>query len=163
MFLNLRQGATIYVLDKSGKIPVLKTGQVINVGNPTPTYNAQPNLMTGFQQKMEIAIRAKVDGIEGEFAHLPTDQSVYNYGNMVVADSQEAMLGEVENVSREAQQRLDNRENDEKTIEACGEMYKVLNPHYAKEKERDDELKAFSTRLDGIENSVGQILELLNK
>lgn len=163
MFLNLRQGSTIYILDKSDKIPVLKTGQVVSVGNLTPTYNAQPNLMTGFQQKMEVSIRAKVDGVEGEFSHLPTDQSTYNYGNMVVTDSQEAMLSEVECVCREARQRLDNRESDEKTIDACGEMYKVLNPHYAKEKERDDELKSFSNRLDGIESSMEKILKLLNK
>lgn len=163
MFQNLRQGATIYVMDKTEKVPVLKMGQVVNVGAPAPVYNTNPTLMTGFNAKMEMTIRASVDGAEGDFAHLPCDQGVHDYGSTVVADSQEAMLAVVDNVEREAQQRIDNRENDEKTVAACGEMKKTLNPNYAKEMARDEELKNLSGRLDGIEDSVSQILKLLNK
>lgn len=164
MFQNLRPSATIYVLDKTSGVPELKVGQVVNVGNLTPVYNTQtPSLMAGFQTKMELTIRAKVDESEGDFPHLPADKSSHNYGGQIVADSREAMLSEVDIINHEAQHRLDSRENDEATVEACCEIYKLLNPDYAKEKERDETLEAFNDRLDGIEESVGKILKLLNK
>ena len=168
MFQNLQQGATIYILDKSSKVPVLKTGVIVKMGAPTAVYNTQtPGLLTGFQQKAELTIRAKVDNSEGDFAHLLTDEKTHDYGTMVVADSRESMLGVVETISQQAQQRLDNRDNDLATIDACSEMYKVLNPNYAKEKERDEAIDKLNSRLDrmedSMESSMEKILKLLNK
>jgi hypothetical protein len=162
MFQSLRQGSTIYVLDKTSGVPVLKTGEVINVGAPTPIFNT-PNtgIGLGFQPKYEIAIRARVDGKEGDFSHLPADQSSHNYGALIVTDTREAMLNEVNLVNNEAQQRIDNRPNDEATVKACSEIFKDLNPAYAKEQERDEAMSQLSNRLDGIEDAVTKILNAL--
>lgn len=163
MFQNLRQGNALYVLDKAD-VPVLRVGEIVSVGNPTPVYNTQTaGLTIGMQPKMELAIRCKVDGKEGEFAHLPADQNVHDYGNMIVADSREAMLSEVDSIKQRAQGILDKVESSKATIEACGEMFKTLNPNYAKEQERDEAITSLSDRLDGIESSMSQILKLLNK
>lgn len=163
MFQSLRQGSTIYVLEKSD-IPTLKMGQVLNVGQPTPVYNTQTAGITmGLHPTMEVAIRAKVEDKEGDFSHLPAGQSVYDYGNMVVADSREAMLSEIDNISRNAQQRLDSRDKDEATVAACRDMFKKLNPNYAKEVERDEAIGNLNSRLDGIETTMSQVLKLLNK
>jgi hypothetical protein len=163
MFQNLRQGNTLYVLDKSD-VPVLRIGEVVSVGNPTPVYNTQTaGLTIGMQPKMEISIRCRVDGKEGDFAHLPIEQNVHDYGDMLVADSREAMLSEVDNLKQRAQAVLDKVEYSKATITACGEMFKTLNPNYAKEQERDEAITSLSDRLNGIESSITQILKTLNK
>ncbi len=163
MFQNLRQGDTIYVIDKSG-VPYLKIGQVTSIGNPVAVAPTQTNgLMLGLNQLMEITVRASVDGNEGDFPHLLTTEGTHDYGNMVVTDTREGALSEIDKIRMKAQGELDRRETNEKTVDACEEMSKTLNPAYAKEKARDEALESLSDRLDGMESTMGQILELLNK
>lgn len=163
MFQNLRQNDTIYVIDKTD-VPVLKIGQVIDKGNPMPVTPTQTSgLMMGMNQRLELTIRAKVDGVEGDFPHLLTDESTHDYGNMTVADSREAALGEIDKIRMKAQGELDRQEMNEKTVESCEDMSKTLNPTYAKEKERDEAIDNLNSRMKGIESNVSQILKLLNK
>lgn len=163
MFQNLRQGGTIYILDKDD-VPRLKIGQVLNVGTPTPMYNTQTSGITmGFQPTMEVTIRAKVDEKEGDFAHLPAMQGVHDYGNMVVTDNREAMLSEIDNIKQRAQQELDRTERNKSIIASSNDMFKKLNPNYAKEVERDEAIGQLNSRLDGIEDTMSKVLKLLNK
>lgn len=162
MFQNLRQGNTIYVIDKSG-VPSLKLGQVVSVSNPTPVYNNTTPITIGLQAKTEVLVRAKVDDKEGDFPHLPSDQNVHDYGNMVVTDSREAALSEIEALKQFSQSVIDSVPHHEESIIACEEIAKSLNPNYAKEKERDEAIGRLSGRLDGIEENMAQILKLLNK
>ena len=163
MFQNLRQGNTLYVIDKSG-VPALKLGQVLATGNPTPVYSTQTaGLTLGMQPKMEVLVRAKVDDKEGEFPHLPADQNVHDYGTMVVTDSREAALSEVDAIKQNAKAVLDSVAHNEATVAACDEMFKVLNPSYAKEKERDEAISSLSERLDNFEKRMGQTLGNIEK
>lgn len=163
MFQNLRQGNSLYIIDKTG-VPSLKIGQVVTVGNPTPVYNTQTvGLTLGLQPKTEVLVRAKVNDSEGEFPHLPADQNVYDYGNMVVTDSREAAISEVDAIKQHAQSIIDSMEHNEATVVACDEMFKALNPNYAKEKERDEAISSLSTRLDSFEERMGKTLSNIEK
>lgn len=163
MFQNLQQGDTVYVIDKSG-VPFLKIGQVTSKGAPVAVAPSQTNgLMFGLNQQMELTIRASVDGKEGDFPHLLTTESTHDYGSMVVADTREGALSEIDKIRVKAQGELDRKEANEKTVDACEEMSKKLNPTYAKEKARDEAIESLSGRMTDIESSLGQILELLNK
>lgn len=161
MFQNLRQGNTLYVIDKSG-VPSLKIGQVVSVGNPTPVYSTTTPITVGLQTKTEVLVRAKVDDKEGDFPHLPSDQNVHDYGNMVVTDSREAALSEIDALKQFSQNIIDSVPQHEETILACEEIAKSLNPNYAKEKERDEAIGKLNSRMDNIEGSLGKILKLLN-
>lgn len=163
MFQNLRQGNQIYILEK-GEKPSLKIGQVLKVGSPTAVYNTQTTgIMNGFQPKMEIVVRANVDGTEGDFAHLYTDESVHDYGNMVVTDSREAMLSEVDSLKQKSQQEIDRLEYNKSVVASCGEIFKVLNPRYAKEQERDEAIKDLNSRFDNFEKRMGTTLSNIEK
>lgn len=163
MFQNLRQGNTLYVIDKSGVV-TLKVGQIVSVGNPTPVYNTQTaGLTIGIQPKMEVLVRAKVDDKEGDFPNLPADRNVHDYGTMVVTDSREAALSEVDAIKQCAQGVLDSVPHNEATIAACDEIFKALNPSYAKEQERDAAISSLSQRLDGFEKTLVNIEKLLSK
>lgn len=167
MFQNLRNSDTIYVIDKTN-VPFLKMGQVVNKSNPIAVTPTQTNgLLIGMNQQMELTIRANVDGHEGDFSHLLTTESVHDYGTMIVTDSREAALSEIDKIRVKSQGELDRKDFNEATIEACEEMSKTLNPTYAKEKERDEAISNLSERLNGIEHKIesnmSQILKLLNK
>lgn len=162
MFQNLRQGDTIYVIDKSG-VPFLKMGVVVHKGNPMAVTPTQTNgLMLGMNQQMEITLRANVSGQEGDFPHLLTIEDTHDYGNMVVAGTREAALSEIDKIRMKAQGELDRKEYNENTVASCEEMSKTLNPAYAKEKERDEAIGNLNSRLDGIEDTMSQILKHLN-
>lgn len=138
-------------------MPTLKTGQVVNVSTPLPVYGS------GFQTQYELAIRAKVGDQEGDFAHLPSSGDTHDYGNMIVADSREAVLAAVDNIEQIAEGELSREEQNKATKAACMEIRKSLNPSFAKEQERDEAIENLSGRLNGIEDNMAQILKLLNK
>lgn len=162
MFQNLKANDALYIIDKSG-VPSLKIGQVVNVGKPMPAAPVQtPGLMLGLNQQFQITIRAKIDGQEGDFGQLLTSESVHDYGNMIITDSRESLLSEIDKIRMKSQGELDRHDLNEKTVAACEEMSKTLNPEYAKEKERDEAISSLGGRLDSIESMLTQFMEQLN-
>lgn len=164
MFQNLKQNDALYVIDKSSGVPSLKIGQVVNVGNPMPATPVQtPGMMMGLNQQYQISIRAKIDGQEGDFNQLLTNESVHDYGNMIITDSREAVLSEIDKIRMKSQGELDRRDLNEKTVVACDDMAKTVNPEYAKAKERDEAISKLGGRLDNIESMLAQFMEQINK
>lgn len=164
MFQNLRQGNQIYILEKSKEGLTIKVGQVVKVGTPTAVYNTQTSgILAGFPPKMEIAIRANVDGQEGDFGHLLTDESVHDYGSMIVADSKESALSVVDTQKQQSLQELGRKEYNEKNVKACDEIFKMLNPEFAKEQARDEALKDLNDRFNDFEKRMGNTLTNIEK
>jgi hypothetical protein len=163
MFQNLKQNDALYVIDKSSGVPSLKIGQVVSVGKPMPANPVQtPGLMLGMNQQFQIAIRAKVDGQEGDFGQLLTTESVHDYGKMLIIDNREALLSEIDKMRMKAQGELDRRDLNEQTVAACEEMSRTVNPEYAKEKERDEAISSLGGRLDNIESMLSKFMEQIN-
>lgn len=162
MFQNLRENDTVFVIDKSG-VPCLKIGQVKNVGRPIPAAPTQTTgLMMGMNQQLEVTIRASVDEKEGDFPHLPSTATVHDYGNMIIAETREAALSEIDKIRMKSQGELDRQDINQQTVIACEEMSKALNPTYAKEKERDQAISDLGGRLDNLESGMAKILEYIN-
>ena len=163
MFQNLKQNDALSVIDKSSGVPSLKIGQVVSVGKPMPANPVQtPGLMLGMNQQFQIAIRAKVDGQEGDFGQLLTTESVHDYGKMLIIDNREALLSEIDKMRMKAQGELDRRDLNEQTVAACEEMSRTVNPEYAKEKERDEAISSLGGRLDNIESMLSKFMEQIN-
>jgi hypothetical protein len=162
MFQNLRENDTVYVIDKSG-VPCLKIGQVKNVSRPMPATPTQTaGLMMGMTQQYEVTLHAVVDEKEGDFSHLPAMGTVHDYGNMILAESRESALSEIDKIRIKSQGELDRQEINEQTVIACEEISKTLNPEYAKEKERDAAISSLGGRLDKLESGMDKILEYIN-
>lgn len=121
-----------------------------------------PGLMLGLNQQFQITIRAKIDGQEGDFNQLLTTESVHDYGNMLITDSRESLLSEIDKIRMKSQGELDRQKVNEQTVIACEEMSKTLNPEYAKEKERDEAISNLGGRLDSIESMLTKFMERLN-
>ena len=76
MFSSVRQGTTIYVLDKTD-IPSLKVGQVVSFGSQMPKFNTStPGVGIGMNTEMVIDVKVKSGDQEYDFKQLPCAQSV---------------------------------------------------------------------------------------
>lgn len=160
MFGGLRQNSVFYVLEKAER-PSLKVAQVVSVSNPTPRYNVPANgLYQQPEQVVDVSVKAGEETLE--FKQLPTQQTIANSGNVVVSDSREAMLSEVEGMKRVSQSVLDSIDYHQGVIEACEDMLSTLNPHIAKEREQEQRINGIEERMGGIEGTLGKIYSMLS-
>lgn len=156
MFSALRQGSSVYILEKGSKVE-LKIGQVVSVTSPTTPY---PYLTTS--STVDIVI--KVDDQTQDFKQLPSQLSVatYNNGNTVISESRDLMCQEVETMIRNSRQVLDSIPYHEDLVKTGEEMLKQLSPQYAKQKDQEDKINNLETKVGGIESKIDSIYNILS-
>ena len=161
MFSQLRQGSQVWILDKSGKTPELKMGQVTNVPQVVPKYNTQNPAMTGFQPEMVVDIMVKTDSKEYALKQLHANLQTESRDDIkaVISDSQESMLQEVESMSAMSQQIVDSEAYHREVLEKCEQWRRMLNPRYEKEQKRDEQIDALNKRFDAFENKFSKALD----
>lgn len=154
MFSALRQGSTIYILEK-GETPILKIGQVVSVTQPT--YN---NFLGN---NSTVDITAKAGDQQLDFKNVPSTQSTTIYNNAIIAETKELMSNEVENMLQNSRSIIDSVPYHTNIISSCENILKDLNPRFAKEKERDEDISNLKTKIGGIETKMDKIIGLLSK
>lgn len=161
MFSALRQSGTVYILTK-GDTLALKTGVVQSVSSPVTKFGTQ--LMPGqFQQDTVIDLTVKVGDELLTFKQLPSASVIASSGNMVVSESRDAMVAEVENMMRTSKEVLESVDYHKNALEACESIMCSLNPRLAEEKEQKEKIETLERKLGGIEDTVGDLKELLLK
>lgn len=152
MFSGVRQGNSFYILERSTE-PKLKIGQVISVSNP----------LFGYGTESTVDINVRVGEETMEFKKLPSNQSIITYGNITVSDTKDIMSKEVESMSQISQDILNKIDYHQKVVENCDKILQTLNPHLAKEKERDEDINNLKNKIDGLENKMDKVLTILSK
>lgn len=155
MFSALRQGSVVYILEK-GENPVLKVGQVVSITQPNYSSNFLMNGAT-------IDINVKVNNQNMDFKNVPSSQSVANYNNAVITETKELMSNEVDNMLQSSRSIVDSVAYHNNIITSCESILKELNPRFAKEKERDEDINNLKDKMGGIESKMDKILVLLQK
>ena len=155
MFSALRQGSVVYILEK-GENPVLKVGQVVSITQPNYSSNFLMNGAT-------IDINVKVNNQNMDFKNVPASQSVVNYNNAVITETKELMSNEVDNMLQSSRSIVDSVTYHNNIITSCESILKELNPRFAKEKERDEDINNLKDKIGGIESKMDKILTLLSK
>lgn len=157
MFSTLRQGASIYILDK-GKNPQLKIGQVESVSTPQPRISSY-----GYNTDMVMDIKVKVEDETLDFQKLPINMSSAPIGNLVVCDNRDEILAAVDNFMQNSKQILENIDYHKTVVEACDKMLIQLNPGYAKDRERDTAIESVKAELAEVRGEFrGAISEIKN-
>lgn len=157
MFSGLRQGQTLYVLDKSSE-PKVVTGYVERISAPHPMYpNYNPNASFGANLQTVVDITVKVDNDKKEFVGVPSTSSIHSYGDYVLSESKDNMIQEVTSMLENSKSILSNIEQHKSNITACENILKSLSPVYAKEQERDEAIENISGRMDKIENILARL------
>ena len=155
MFSALRQGSVVYILEK-GENPVLKVGQVVSITQPNYSSNFLMNGST-------IDINVKVNNQNMDFKNVPSSQSVANYNNAIITETKELMSNEVDNMLQSSRSIVDSVAYHNNIITSCESILKELNPRFAKEKERDEDINNLKNKMGGIESKMDKILSLLQK
>ena len=160
MFSALRQGSIVYILEKQDGL-VLKNGRVVTYTSPQFTNNIYPNNSNVFGF---VNITVDVDGKSLEFNNLPANQNIapYNGGMTVISESKEAIITEVENTINNSKSVIEGRSYHEKIIVDGENILKDLNPHFAKEKERDEEINKINSRIDDIGGKLDKLFTFLS-
>lgn len=160
MFSTLRNGSTIYILDRTST-PEVKIGYVENVSTPRPmypTYNPSVSLGTNMQTVVDITTR--VDDEKKEFC-VPANLSLHTYGDYTLSESKEAMISEVDGLLQSNKDILDSMDKRKSDMAAYEKILKTLNPVYAKEQERDSAITDLSQRVDSIQDTLERLESLL--
>lgn len=153
MFSALRQGSSLYILEK-GEFPTLKIGQVSSTTQPRTSYLYNTSSMD---------INVTVGDETMEFKNVPGPQSVINYNNVILAETKELMSNEVDSILQNSTNIINSVEYHTHVIQACEGILKDLNPRFAKEKERDEDINSLKTKIGGIETKMDKILTLLTE
>ena len=119
MFSALRQGSVLYILEK-GENPTLKVGQVASITQPNYNNNF---LMNGSTVDISVKVGA------------------------VITETKELMSNEVDNMLQNSKSIVDSVPYHNNVISACEGILKDLNPRFAKEKERDEDISNLKTKI----------------
>lgn len=155
MFSALRQGSVIYILEKGENLSY-KVGQVVSVTQPTFNNNFLGNGAT-------VDISVKIGNETMDFKNAPSSQSVANYNNIFIAETKELMSNEVDNILQGSRSIIDSVPYHTSVVQSGEEILKTLNPRFAKEKERDEDISNLKNKIGGIETKMDQILTLLSE
>ena len=163
MFSGLRQGATLYILDKSDK-PKVVTGYVENVTAPRPmykTYNPAVSFGTNLQTVVDIVV--KMDNDRKEFVGIPSTNTVHSYGDYVLSEAKEGIIQEVDAMLQNSKNVVSSIDQHKANIEACEKILKDLNPVYAKETERDEAIDSLTKQVDNMQSVLARLESYLTK
>lgn len=159
MLSALNPGSSVYILDKSG-VPKYKIGKLISSTSPKPQFNAYGGI--DYMQNT-VNLKVEIEGVIEEYSAIPNTSSVitYNNGKVVVSETQQGLLPEVETMYTEFKNILDNIPYYEDGLDACKNIMKDLSPQYAKDQARDDKLNNLELRIDNVDTKLTQILNLV--
>lgn len=152
MFSALRQSNPVYILDK-GENPSLRIGQVVSVSSPQQNFG-QINAYT-------VDVTVNVNGENVEFKKLPASFVIATTDGLVVAESREAMLAEVEGFEKASKDALAHMAYHEKVVKVCKDIKKELNPQYAEQLKQAEKITALEESVGTIKDDISEIKQLL--
>lgn len=158
MFSTLRPNNQLYLLDKQGSV-VLKRCKIESVS----PQRSRTNTFYGQPMDMVVDITLNVDGNTQEFKNIPANLSIANDGNIVLAETREAMSAEVDSILTISKQILDSVEYHKDTVEKCEQILKDLNPQFAKDKLQEEKINSLENRMGGVEDNLEDIKTMLSK
>ena len=109
-----------------------------------------------------VDVKVKMPDGEAEFKQLPSNGQIANSGNLVVADSRDAMIAEVEAMLRNSKEVLDSKDYHEKVVN-CEQIMGVLNPQIAKEKAQEQRIGNLEADMNGMKGTLSNIETMLQR
>ena len=151
MFRSLRTNQQFYILTK-GASPRLDVATVTNVTAPVVKFQAMP--IPGTQPEYVVDVTVSLNGAQQSFQKLPADKDIADfgegYGNIVVADSRDAMNAEIQTLKKASENHIAKVSEEEAKIVAYEGILQQLNPEYA-------EKQAQELKIQNLENQIAQM------
>ncbi len=156
MFSAISQNSHVYILDKTDGVK-LKIGEV--VGTTIPIY------ATDGSNQMIMNLKIRVDGNIVDYNNIPASNNsvTYNNGRIIICETKQGLQSEVESTLQHANYVIDHIEDYKTQITDCENVLKELNPQYAKDKARDEEIAGIKYEVAGIKDDISKILAAVTK
>lgn len=150
MFSALNQGSLVYILDKTDGVK-FKIGEI--VGTTVPQF-----AVDGSGMVMKLSI--KINGNVAEYNNVPSAATMvsYNNGKFIIAETKQSIQSEVESTLHNANYIIEHIEDYKSQITQCENVLKELNPQYAKDKARDEEIANIKSEVAGMKSNIDKIL-----
>lgn len=162
MLSSLQSGSLVHIIDKTKGLKY-SVGEVTTRTEPRIDYNSLPVERSTMQSFFDLTV--KVNNEQYDFKHIPSSASTVNYnnGNFIISETKEALIPIVETIYHNQKQIVDNIDNIKQTISDCEDVMKLLNPTYAKDAERDQQIKVLEDKYTDISSKLDKIFNLINK
>lgn len=150
MFSALNQGSLVYILDKTDGVK-FKIGEI--VGTTVPQF-----AVDGSGMVMKLSV--KINGNVAEYNNVPSAATIvsYNNGKFIIAETKQSIQSEVESTLHNANYIIEHIEDYKSQITQCENVLKELNPQYAKDKARDEEIANIKSEVAGMKTNIDKIL-----
>lgn len=150
MFSALNQGSLVYILDKTDGVK-FKIGEI--VGTTVPQFAIDSS---GMVMKLSV----KINGNVAEYNNVPSAATIvsYNNGKFIIAETKQSIQSEVESTLHNANYIIEHIEDYKSQITQCEDVLKELNPQYAKDKARDEEIANIKSEVAGMKTNIDKIL-----
>lgn len=125
------------------------------------TFNPAVSFGTNMQTVVDIVARVGDEKITYE--GIPSTLSIHSNGDVVISESREAMISEVDAMLQNSKSVLDSVEKHKTNIVACEKILKELNPVYARESERDQAIDTLTDKVNTMQSEFGSIKDTLSK
>ena len=163
MFSALRQGSTIYILDKSETLK-LTPGTVESISIVRPMYKTyNPAVSFGTNMQTVVDITAKVGDQTLQFECVPSNLSIHSNGNYTISENREGMIAEVDSILQNSKSILSSVDKHKNIAVQCEDILKQLNPVYAKEQERDEAIDSLTEQVNSMQDTLSRLENLLTK
>ena len=151
MFSALNQGSLVYILDKTDGVK-FKIGEI--VGTTVPQF-----AIDGSGMVMKLSV--KINGNVAEYNNVPSAATIvsYNNGKFIIAETKQSIQSEVESTLHNANYIIEHIEDYKSQITQCEDVLKELNPQYAKDKARDEEIANIKSEVAGMKTNIDKILD----
>lgn len=151
-FNSLNGGERFYLFSQSDN-PIFKIGIVKGKTSPITKYGTPICLVSN--------ITVSFDGVERTFTDVPVNALVAEDGNDVFSCDSERMQLVIEEKMQRARNELDRKDYNEKLLEVGSGFIGKINPKYAEELNRKQELEELKKRQDSTESVLQEILSTL--
>lgn len=81
---------------------------------------------------------------------------------MILSETKQGLQTEIESIIQTRKQALDNIEQYKKDIVDGENILKELNPQFAKDKARDDQISTLNNKVSNMEDTLNKIVTMLS-
>lgn len=166
MFKDLKNGFQVSVLDKSGKTPVYKIGNVVSVSAPRvdPTRQMQPgqfpNPMMYSERVLDLTVEC--DGQTNTYV-VQENGNVASIASLTLACTTDPILNEVRAIHKTSSDVIASVDRHQEVVSKCESIMEELNPTFAESKAQNERIDKIESSISLVADSVRQIQQLLLK
>lgn len=164
MFKDLKNGFQVSVLDKSGKFPVYKIGNVVSVSAPRvdPTRQMQPGQFPSPMMYSErvLDLTVECDGQTNTYV-VQENGNVASIASLTLACTAEPVLNEVRAIHKSSSDIIASVDRHREVVAKCEGIMEELNPTFAESKAQNERIEKIENSISAVADSVKQIQQLI--